>query len=198
MLPVPIFRPWLDLNQSIMSSGLSWCLGFITRTSLGSCLSGVCANFKPGLIFVGISFRLCTAKSMVPSNSSLSISLTNRPLSPILSKDLSRILSPLVFIIFFSISKSGNLSKTRLIILSVCARAKALPLVPTINFIYYLQTYTTILFVFLFTYSYKEPYNGFIVKTLFLGSYLLQIKGLSTIYQLFYQLYINYLLVYHI
>ena len=60
------------------------------------------ANFNPSGKVVGTSFKLCTAISALPSSIAFSSSLVNKPLPPILANGVSKITSPLVFIVIIS------------------------------------------------------------------------------------------------
>ena len=100
------------------------------RTSLGSSRFPYARIGSSSFSSIGISFKLCTARSIRPSMRARSSSLTNRPFPPIFSRLLSRILSPVVFIVMISISASGSLSRIRSRMISACRTASALSLLP--------------------------------------------------------------------
>ena len=70
-----------------------------TSASRGSSRSGIAASVRPAGKSVGMSFRLCTARSIAPASSASSISLVNRPLVPTCESATSVILSPVVLMI---------------------------------------------------------------------------------------------------
>ena len=67
-----------------------------TSASRGSSRSGMAAKVNPGGRSVGMSFKLCTARSIFPCSSASSISLVNNPLVPTFESATSVILSPVV------------------------------------------------------------------------------------------------------
>src|ERR1700730_11122425 len=70
-----------------------------TNASRESSRSGIAPNVRPEGSSVGMSFRLCTATSIVPSSRASSISFVNNPLVPTLESATSVILSPVVWMI---------------------------------------------------------------------------------------------------
>ena len=67
--------------------------------SRGSSRSGIAASVRPAGSSVGMSFKLCTARSIAPASSASSISLVNSPLPPTCASGTSVILSPVVLMI---------------------------------------------------------------------------------------------------
>ena len=81
-----------------------------TKTSLGSSLLENATIGSSFGISIGISFKLCTDKSVRLSSKARSSSLTKSPFPPTWSKFLSRIISPVVFIVTSSTCLSGKCS----------------------------------------------------------------------------------------
>ena len=83
---------------------------------------------------MGMSFKLCTEKSVRPSRSAWSNSFTNRPLPPTWSRVRFRIRSPVVVMVRISAWKSGKCSPIYPVTSSVCITARRLALLPAITF----------------------------------------------------------------
>ena len=80
------------LSSSVTPSGS-------TSTSLGSSLFEKARRGSSSGTSMGISFRLCTESSLLPSKSARSSSFTNSPFPPTLSRVRSRMISPVVFMV---------------------------------------------------------------------------------------------------
>ena len=96
------------------------------NASLGSSRFVMQGRCKPSGNSVGTSFMLCTARSASPLSIASSISLTKRPLPPTCASGTSRILSPVVLILFSSTSNSGSIVSSCDFIHSACHRASLL------------------------------------------------------------------------
>ena len=103
------------LVPSTLPSGSSSMLLYLllTKASPAFARSVIAVRHSPSGSTVGISFKLCTARSMVPSKSSCSISLVNRPLPPIFASGTSKMRSPLVTIFLSVTSQPGYSSRRR-------------------------------------------------------------------------------------
>ena len=82
-----------------------------TSTSRGSSRPEKPMTSRSSGISAGRSFRLWTERSVRPSRSAWSSSLTKSPFPPISSRRLWRILSPVVFIVTSSICICGKCSR---------------------------------------------------------------------------------------
>ena len=166
MLPVPI--------TEFSSSSFNFFPFFETSTSRLSSLIGKHAFKSPSGVFCGISFNECTAKSILFSSISFSISFTNKSFCvvPFIFVKSLKSLSPFVTITFSSISSrfffsNPSISQKFSILLnssyflisisftfSACASAKMLPRVPIIilfDFIYFHPSqYFSDLYIFFF------------------------------------------------
>ena len=102
-----------------------------TKTSRGSSLASTAPKTRPSVNWVGMSLRLCTAMSSLPSKSSCSSSLTKIP-RPMPAKGEVWSTSPLVRTVSTSKFRAGLLAFRRLITTWSWIRAKALPRLPTL------------------------------------------------------------------
>src|SRR5579872_2585039 len=100
-----------------------------TTASRGSSRTGVAASVSPLGISVGMSFRLWTARSIVPFSSASSISLVNKPLVPTFDSATSVILSPVVWMI--SMRHSAPSCSRRPLTQLACQSASCEPRDPT-------------------------------------------------------------------
>ena len=103
---------------------------FRIRASLGSSRFVYATTGRSLGISMGISFRLWTARSIVPSRSARSSSFTKRPFPPIFSRLLWRIRSPVVFIVMISTVSPGAFFSRIPFTISACLTASALSLLP--------------------------------------------------------------------
>ena len=87
---------------ALFGSSLKLLNFILSIASLTSSLLHTQASLRPFGNVVGTSFRLWTAISALPSNIAFSSSLVNNPLPPILASGVSKITSPLVFIVIIS------------------------------------------------------------------------------------------------
>ena len=86
---------------------------FDTRASPGSSRFVTAAIMRPSGTFAGMSFKLCTARSMLPDSISSSNSFVKSPLPPIFASGTSRIRSPFVEIRFCITWSPGYSSRSR-------------------------------------------------------------------------------------
>ena len=166
MLPVPI--------TEFSSSSFNFSPFFEISTSRLSSLIGKHAFKSPSGVFCGISFNECTAKSILFSSISFSISFTNKSFCvvPFIFVKSRKSLSPFVTMTFSSISSDFLLSNPSIskkssfslnssyfsisisFTFSACASAKMLPLVPIIilfDFIHFhLFQYFSDFYIFFF------------------------------------------------
>ena len=132
-LLVPIIAEWG--NSSIVFAFR------LKKASLGSCLFVNPDKTKPSGRFVGISFKLCTAKSISCFLIASSNASVNKPLSPIFDKDLFRIWSPFVLKVEILYLKFGAIIFNLFIIWFVCHKASWLALLPTLIVVFIIYLY---------------------------------------------------------
>ena len=123
-LLVPMRGSWPSLSKVNPSRAIN--------TSSGTSRSGIAPMHRPAGISAGMSFMLWTAISIRPASSASSISFTNSPLPPTLARGTSRILSPLVLMIFRATRVPGWRVSSRALIQLACHRASLLPRVPMV------------------------------------------------------------------
>ncbi len=113
------------------------------RTSLGSSRLENASRGSSSGTSMGISFKLWTDRSLRPSSRALSSSLTNSPFPPTWSKVLSKILSPVVFMVRRDTSMSGQCSLIKFMTISDWITARRLSLLPitSLFFIHLLQSF---------------------------------------------------------
>ena len=120
-LPVPILAPGGSSDSGVAHLSMS--------ASLGSCRGTLPAMTRPSGSSLARSLALCTARSMSPFSSAISISLANAPL-PRLTRAASFLRSPPVVMGVTSKTAEGKPSLRRETTSSACARARGLPRVP--------------------------------------------------------------------
>src|SRR5919199_5050791 len=101
--------------------------------SRASARAGNAAKVRPSGVPDGRSLNKCPARSIRPSRSACSISVTNSPLSPMRDSARSRITSPLVWMISKSTCRPGWAARSRPATNSVCFKASWLPRVPIVS-----------------------------------------------------------------
>ena len=116
----------------------------VISTSRASSRAGIAAMWRPSGSAVGKSLRLCTAKSISPVSSAVSISLVNTPF-PSPSSERFWMASPVVLMILRDTVTSGKCAFTCFWTKRACQSASWLPRVPMVSdgFIFPLHLHLT-------------------------------------------------------